>query len=120
MVLIGVVSPKHGEPGFAMPYPAYEEFRDHNQVFSSVLAYADTDLTARFGDTADRVRSRSTCRCRPLWGRIVWRPRFTHSAPVSRSVTTRSSTAPLGSREANVGPRKTSLGGREAGNQRRQ
>lgn len=57
LALVGVVNPKHAEPGFAMPYPAYEQIRDHNQVFSSVLAYGDTDLTARFGDTSDRVHA---------------------------------------------------------------
>ncbi|MGH9654171.1 MAG: ABC transporter permease [Bryobacteraceae bacterium] len=44
-------------PGFAMPYPAYEEFRDHNQVFSSILAYTDTELTARFGNSSGRVHA---------------------------------------------------------------
>jgi predicted permease len=54
---VGVVNPKSAVPRFALPYPAYEQIRDHNQVFSSVLAYADTDLTARFGDTSDRVHA---------------------------------------------------------------
>jgi len=57
LVIVGVVGPEHGQPRYAMPYTAYERFRGRNQVFSSVLAYADADPTARIGDVADRVHA---------------------------------------------------------------
>jgi hypothetical protein len=47
LVLVGTASPVGGAPRLAMPYPAYLLFRDHNDVFSSTLAYAAIDVNVR-------------------------------------------------------------------------
>ena len=55
LLLVGVRTPKHDQGRFGMPYPAYEHFRDHNRVFSSMLAYGGVGLTATLDGISDKA-----------------------------------------------------------------
>jgi predicted permease len=45
-----------GEPHYDFSYPLYAGLRDHNDVFSGMLAYTDTSLGLTAGDQTEQIR----------------------------------------------------------------
>jgi putative ABC transport system permease protein len=55
LVYVGVEKSGTSEPSLGMPYPAYQHFRDHNEVLSSILTYGWTSLTITSKDATEHA-----------------------------------------------------------------
>src|SRR2546423_290402 len=55
LVLVASRTPDEPEADFTFSYPMYQDLRDHNQVFSGVIARGGAQMNVTYGDLNERV-----------------------------------------------------------------